>query len=135
FFPITCGGIDLAAIKKDRDQLWAEAFTMYRAGLQWGLAEQETALAVKEQEARLEMDEWREPIEKHLENKDQITIGEILSHVFGLDGAKGDQRSQNRGRWGGSDVSVVSKVERPGCMSNRTGETGDTELVASLADS
>jgi predicted P-loop ATPase len=96
FFPIACGNIDLAAVKRDRDQLWAEAFAMYKEGVQWWLKEDETAIAAKEQEARLEIDEWREPIERHVENVEQVTVGEILKGVFGLEGAKWDQRSQNR---------------------------------------
>jgi predicted P-loop ATPase len=96
FFPIACGEIDLEAVKRDRDQLWAEAFAMYKTGLQWWLTDEETALAVKEQEARLEIDEWREPIGQYVADREQITVGAILHGVFGLDGAKWDQRSQNR---------------------------------------
>jgi predicted P-loop ATPase len=95
-FPITCAGIDLAAVKRDRDQLWAEALAMYRNGEQWWLTDDETKLAVKEQAARLEIDDWREEIERYTEDKDQVTVREILKNVFGLDGAKWDQRSQNR---------------------------------------
>jgi predicted P-loop ATPase len=90
FFPITCGNIDLAAVKRDRDQLWAEAFAMYKNGGQWWLTEEETTLAVKEQEARLEIDEWREPIERYVENLEQVTVGAILQGVFSLEGAKWD---------------------------------------------
>jgi hypothetical protein len=96
FFPITCGNIDLVAVKRDRDQLWAEALVMYKEGVQWWLKDEETALAVQEQEARLEIDEWREPIERHVEDREQVTVGDILGDVFGLERAKWDQRSQNR---------------------------------------
>jgi predicted P-loop ATPase len=96
FFPINCGQIDLAAVERDRDQLWAEAAVMYENGVQWWLTEDETALATKEQQARLEIDEWREPIENHLKYLDQVTVGGVLKDVFGLESAKWDKRSQNR---------------------------------------
>ena len=69
---------------------------MYKNGLQWWLTEEETALAIEEQEARLETDEWREPIERHIERMEQVTVGEILQDVFSFEGAKWDRRAQNR---------------------------------------
>lgn len=32
FLPIMCGEIDIAAIERDRDQIWAEAVHLYKAG-------------------------------------------------------------------------------------------------------
>src|SRR5262249_5279943 len=53
FWPIKCGAIDLAAIKFDRDQLWAEAVALFDAGLPWWLTDKETvALTRHEQDAR-----------------------------------------------------------------------------------
>ena len=39
YLPIRCGTIDLAAIKRDRDQLWAEAVQQYRNGTPWWLVD------------------------------------------------------------------------------------------------
>ena len=46
FWPIKCGVIDLKAIRRDRDQIWAEALELYRAGTRWWLTDkQEIELA------------------------------------------------------------------------------------------
>jgi len=37
FWPVACGSIDLAALARDRDQLWAEAEFRYRRGDVWYL--------------------------------------------------------------------------------------------------
>ena len=39
FWPIRCGFIDIAAVKRDRDQIWAEAVCSYRAGERWWLTD------------------------------------------------------------------------------------------------
>jgi predicted P-loop ATPase len=44
FWPIPCAGVDVAAIERDRDQLWAEASARFNAGEQWWLDPAEEAL-------------------------------------------------------------------------------------------
>lgn len=62
FWPVKCGRIDVAAIRCDRDQLWAEAREMYRDGAQWWLNDEEAVVAEAEQDARCEVDPWEEQI-------------------------------------------------------------------------
>ena len=35
FWPLRCGEIDLDGLRRDRDQLWAEAVTRFNAGATW----------------------------------------------------------------------------------------------------
>jgi len=75
FWPVACGVIDLAGIKRDRDQLWAEAVAAYRAGLPWWPDTVElNELATAEQAARRERDAWEPKILDWIENPIQRRI-------------------------------------------------------------
>ncbi len=57
FWPVECGEIDIAKLRGDRDQLWAEAVARYRGGEHWWLETTElNAAATKEQEVRYQQD-------------------------------------------------------------------------------
>lgn len=63
WWPIACGSIDIEALTRDRDQLWAEAVERYRAGACWWIDSAElTAEAELEQEKRYVRDTWQDPI-------------------------------------------------------------------------
>ena len=50
FWPLAIGDqVDLDGIKEIVDQLWGEAFSLYQAGEQWWLTDEEEALAEKAQ--------------------------------------------------------------------------------------
>ncbi|TJV67958.1 MAG: hypothetical protein E5X76_31480 [Mesorhizobium sp.] len=66
FWPLACGAIDVAGIKRDRDQLWAEALTRYRNGERWWLDAREAQLAEIEQDERREIDPWDERVGSHV---------------------------------------------------------------------
>jgi putative DNA primase/helicase len=53
FWPVRCGHIDLDALERDRDQLWAEALEGYKAGEVWHLTPAESALTADEQAQRV----------------------------------------------------------------------------------
>jgi putative DNA primase/helicase len=87
FIPQKC---DLEALRRDRDQLFAEAFDRYQHGAQWYLTPDEDALAAAEQEDRFEVDPWEEPVLAHLEAvlKDgdpYVTTQDLLSRCLGLE--------------------------------------------------
>lgn len=58
FWPITIGRINLDMIARDRDQLWAEAVSLYRAGTPWHVQESEITAVQVEQEKRTDVDVW-----------------------------------------------------------------------------
>jgi hypothetical protein len=67
FWPVRCGEVDLAAIRRDRDQLWAEARRAYQAGEPWYLDTSELrALAAAEQAERMEHDDWIDIVSRWL---------------------------------------------------------------------
>jgi hypothetical protein len=70
FWPLVCGTIDLEALKRDRDQLFAETVHLFHAGAHWWPSrafEREHILA--EQEDRFEVDVWEEKILDYLRSK------------------------------------------------------------------
>jgi putative DNA primase/helicase len=67
FWPVRCGDIDIDALARDRDQLWAEAVARYRAGAIWWLDDPELiALAKAEQDQRYQADAWDARIDRWL---------------------------------------------------------------------
>jgi hypothetical protein len=84
FWPVACGNIlNLAALERDRDQLWAEAVHRYKKGEKWWLTEQDLIDAVtEEQEARYRKDEWEDLIATWLQNLADTSIAEILTSVI-----------------------------------------------------
>jgi predicted P-loop ATPase len=55
---VSVGKIDVEAIERDRDQLWAEAVQLYRDGVPWWLAPGVEQIAAERQEAFVETDVW-----------------------------------------------------------------------------
>jgi predicted P-loop ATPase len=92
-WPVTCHGmIDVEALARSRDQLWAEAIVRFKAREKWWLETPELeALATVEQAARFKSDVWKEPIKKWLGKRKDTSIAEVLARALGL-----APREQNR---------------------------------------
>jgi hypothetical protein len=89
YWPVTTGNIKLDDLRRDRDQLFAEAVELYRAGVHWWPdREFEQEHIVPEQESRYEPDIW-EPLVKgyldilHLPKR--VTILQIAIEVLGYE--------------------------------------------------
>jgi hypothetical protein len=66
FWPFKAGKIDLAAIARDRDQLWAEALHAYRNGETWWIDDPDIIQdAIEEQRGRHAGDPWQDEVIKH----------------------------------------------------------------------
>ena len=78
FLPLHCGRIDLAGVKRDRDQLWAEAVELYRDGAQWWLDPDELQAARVEQEERFAEDAWADDVAAYVADKDEVSVVAIL---------------------------------------------------------
>lgn len=77
FWPVRCTRIDLAALIRNRDQLWAEALHRYRAGEQWHLKPDECVLATEMQRDRLLVTELEVEIADYLQRLASQGIHEI----------------------------------------------------------
>jgi putative DNA primase/helicase len=84
FWPVACHGmIDRDGIERDRDQLWAEAVVLFKAGAPWWLETQELEdLATAEQATRFKVDIWQETVEEWLGERKDVSIPEVLEHAL-----------------------------------------------------
>jgi predicted P-loop ATPase len=63
FWPVRVGKIDLAALQRDREQIWAEALVLFRDGAPWWLETAElNTVATQEQDKRYLPGIWDEQI-------------------------------------------------------------------------
>ena len=86
YWPVVCGEIDLDGLARDRDQLFAEAFNLYRAGVPWWPdATFEREHIAPEQAGRYELDVWADPAGRHLQTAKRTTIPEIAVNALGLE--------------------------------------------------
>lgn len=86
FWPVRVGTVDVAALKADRDQLFAEAAALYSAGRAWWPdAEFERKHVAREQEQRFEVDPWEEAIAVHLVSETTVTVMSVARNVLGME--------------------------------------------------
>jgi putative DNA primase/helicase len=99
-WPVVCIKIDLEALARDRDQLWAEAVAAYHAGERWWLTDDDLKrMVAEEQEDRRIPDPWEAIIAAWLDNPSKapdrdgtrmllnleggrVTIAQILEHAI-----------------------------------------------------
>lgn len=85
YWPVCCGEIDLAALRRDRDQLWAEAVELYRQGASWHVAPEHYRLFQAEQEARYVGDPWEATIDAWASSQAvPVTIEAVLAQALNL---------------------------------------------------
>jgi predicted P-loop ATPase len=86
FWPVVTSTINVEALERDRDQLFAEAVQLYRQGLPWWPDKDfERQHIMPVQDARYEGDAWEEPIEKFLKNKAKTTILQVAAGALAFE--------------------------------------------------
>lgn len=74
FWPVKCTRIDTPRLGLDRDQLWAESVVAFRAGEKWHPETRgDAALFALEQQDRVELDIWHDPVVAHLHQMSTAT--------------------------------------------------------------
>jgi len=110
FWPVKCGRIDLDALARDRDQIWAEAVHLYRSGVKWWLDSTHlNRLAAAQQSDRYEGDPWQETVAPWLDDptrcnhsepfsstSESVTIADVLTHCIGKRVDQWTQQDKNR---------------------------------------
>jgi predicted P-loop ATPase len=78
FWPMPVGEIDLEALRRDRDQLFAEAVARFKVGEAWWPDRDfEHRVIAPEQDNRQEPDPWEGPIATYVEGKKKVNVTEI----------------------------------------------------------
>jgi predicted P-loop ATPase len=105
FWPIRCGAIDLKKIKRDRDQLWAEAAALFNSGAAawWLIETEDVRQAQEEQASRYQDDAWHEPIASYLEDRNDTSINEIFLEALQM---------PEKSKWGQSEQNRVARCLR-----------------------
>lgn len=102
FWPIQTGRIDLAGLRQDRDQLWAEASQREAQGISAQLDARLWQHAAAQQEGRLESDPWFDLIRDYVEmpgkERVDVSIVDVLlgNQFIQLSAERLGQREQNR---------------------------------------
>jgi len=79
FWPIPVGFIDIPGLERDRDQLWAEAVTRYRAGERWWLDAGMEKVAATVVAERTEEDPWSAAFATHLIGLSETSTRDCLN--------------------------------------------------------
>jgi predicted P-loop ATPase len=84
YWPVRCTKVDVAALTRDCDQLYAEAVQLYRAGVAWHLTDDEIRFALAEQQDRVHVTELEQDVLSYLDTvKDnEVTVRDVL--MYGL---------------------------------------------------
>ncbi|CAA9247944.1 MAG: virulence-associated E [uncultured Craurococcus sp.] len=97
FWPVRISCIDTAGLRRDRDQLFAEAVRLFREGAAWWPnAEFEARYIAPEQEARFEEDAWEEAIAQILASRSTTTVLEVAQKGLSMDVPKVGTADQRR---------------------------------------
>src|SRR4051794_14387479 len=113
FWDVEVGRIDIAKLRSDRDQLWAEAVAAFKAGEVWWLDVETEKLAAEVQEEHRTTDVWEEKlIEWALRRTYPFTIGEALEQALNV-------KTENQGR--AEQMRVASALKAHGFARKRDG--------------
>lgn len=85
FWPIACTRIDVDALSRDRDQIWAEALVRFKAGESWWLDGEDEHLAIFESSSRTQGDEWFADVESYIPRcMGELTTNRILVNALSV---------------------------------------------------
>lgn len=81
FWPVMVKGIDIQHLQADAPQIWAEAVTKYKAGVQWWMTKDQEALAVDAQADRYEDDPYAELIDECVSGFNRVRLQTIMAFL------------------------------------------------------
>lgn len=115
FWPAQVGSIDIEALERDRDQLWAEAQALYAAGWTWWLWPEQATELQEASEKYQDEDVWEPMILDYVALQREVTVAEVLAHALKFEP---DRMSK------GAQMRVASVLQRAGMHKVRPRESG-----------
>ena len=94
FWPVLTGKINLEDIRRDREQLFAEAIHLYKSGHKWHEVPREEAAL--EQARRYNDDIWTDAVFDYISGRAEVTAAEIAVHCLKIDMGHSDNRAKQR---------------------------------------
>ncbi|MEI9948262.1 MAG: VapE domain-containing protein [Pseudomonadota bacterium] len=96
--PVACGRINIDALIRDRDQLWAEARHRFEASEKWWCetGSAEDLICQREQDKRRRRDPWEQRIGAALADRTETTVEYVLTGVLDLKEATLSQKERLR---------------------------------------
>ncbi|WP_339678290.1 virulence-associated E family protein [uncultured Zhongshania sp.] len=100
YWPVFCTRLDAEGLARDRDQLWAEAYQLFKLGEPWWVPEHFKHLFEEQQESRFCADAWEEFILEYVRDptkyQEGYTTGDLLVGALNFEASKIRQPEQTR---------------------------------------
>ncbi len=97
FWPVKVGTCDTAALKRDRDQLIAEAVAAFREGERWyPQTNAEREMLFEQREERRTVDIWEERVLAWVGERVNVSIADVLTLCMNIEPGKQDRKEQMR---------------------------------------
>lgn len=97
FWPVKVKKIDSKKLERDRDQLLAEAMSLFRAQEPWWLNTDELMKAAADEQAgRYAGDPWTEKVLAYAQGRSDVGIPDVLSHGLMVETGRQGQPEMNR---------------------------------------
>jgi predicted P-loop ATPase len=86
FWPVKTGRIDVVALARDRDQLFAEAVAQFRQGMPWWPDRDfEQQHITPQQAARYDADVWEENVCDYIAERSKVTISQVAKEALHIE--------------------------------------------------
>lgn len=111
FWPVTVGArVDIKALIRDRDQLWAEAVYLFDQGHKWWLTDEEADAMSEQAEAYRSLHPWHDRIESWLDmQSSHVVMGDVLEKAV----------LKDPGQWHQGDAKIAGEIMRELGWSNK----------------
>lgn len=94
FWGVACGAVDLEWLRANRDQLFAEALTLFKRDTPWWDVPAEDAAA--QAELRRPEDTWEDALREYLDTESTYTMRQLLVEGLKIEIGKHDRRMEQR---------------------------------------